>query len=266
MITQSKPQARLAKPQARLVLPELLAHRGNAAEFPENSLPALRSALDLGVRHVQFDVQLSADRQPMLLHDANLRRTAGIDCDALQMTSQELAGVVANETQRFQDRFTDVGIPTLTQAVGILQAHPAVTAFVQLERASLRAFGHEVVVHKVCEALHPVARQCVITSYDLHAVHLVRQMSSYRMGWVLSEYTALSALKCEALAPDFVICDHQLLTEHGARLWRGGWRWIVYDVVSRQQALQLAARGAYLVGTTEVRRLQREFRGLRELS
>lgn len=253
-----------SKSQVRAVLPELLALRGNAAEFPENSLPALRSALELGVRHVLFDVQLSADRQPMLLHDANLRRTAGIDRDALQMTSQELASVVANETQRFQDRFTDIGIPTLAQAAGILGAHPTVTAFVQIERASLRAFGHEVVVHKVCEALRPVARQCVITSYDLHAVHLVRQMSTHRMGWVLSEYTALSALKCEALAPDYVICDRQLLTEHGARLWRGGWRWIVYGVASHQQALELAARGVDLIGTAEVRRLQREFRGLWE--
>ena len=53
-------------------LPELIAHRGNAAEFPENTLPAIRSALDLGVRYVEFDVQMSADRQPMLLNAAYL--------------------------------------------------------------------------------------------------------------------------------------------------------------------------------------------------
>lgn len=255
-----------SKLQPRSVLPELLAHRGNVAEFPENTLPAIRSALDLGVRHVQFEVQLSADRQPILLHDSNLKRTAGVDRDALQMTLQELAEVAVNEEQRFQNRFSDLGVPTLAQAVGILGTHPTVTAFVQLERASLRAFGHEVVVHRVCELLKPIARQCVITSYDLSAVHHVRQVSSYQVGWVLSEYTSLSALKCEALAPDYVICDHQLLTDNAARLWRGTWRWVIYDVTSRQQALELAARGARLIATTEVRRLQREFRDLRALS
>ena len=48
-------------------IPELIAHRGNAAEYPENTLPALRSALELGVRFVEFDVQLTVDRQPILL-------------------------------------------------------------------------------------------------------------------------------------------------------------------------------------------------------
>ena len=53
-------------------LPDLIAHRGNAAEYPENTLPALRSALELGTRFVAVDVQLTADRQPILLRDSSL--------------------------------------------------------------------------------------------------------------------------------------------------------------------------------------------------
>src|SRR4051794_7617557 len=214
-------------------LPDLIAHRGNAAEFPENTLPALRSALDLGVRHIAFDVQLSADRQPILLHDSDLKRTAGIDRNALEMDSRELADVSVNEEQRFQKRFTDVGIPTLVQAASLLESNPAATAFVELRRASLRAFGHELMVRRITEILKPVARQCVITSSDFTAVHHVRQVSSYRVGWILPEYTRLSALKCEALGPDYLFCDHQLLTENASRLWRGPWRWAIHDVNTR---------------------------------
>jgi glycerophosphoryl diester phosphodiesterase len=58
-------------------LPTIIAHRGNAAEFPENTLEALQSAVDLGVRHVELDVQLSSDRIPLLLHDADFRRMSG---------------------------------------------------------------------------------------------------------------------------------------------------------------------------------------------
>src|SRR5262245_13208948 len=202
-------------------VPDLIAHRGNAAEFPENTLPALRSALELGALFIEFDVQLSADRQPVLLNDSDLKRTAGVDRHAYDMTGQELAEVVVNEPQRFQGRYGDVGIPTLAQAAGLLATYPAATAFVELKRASLRSFGHEIVVRKVCDALRPIARQCVIVSFDLAAVHHVRQISQFRIGWVLSEYTSLSALKCEALAPDFVLCDHQLLTEGTSKLWRG---------------------------------------------
>jgi glycerophosphoryl diester phosphodiesterase len=244
-------------------LPDLIAHRGNAAEFPENTLPALRSALDLGIRHIAIDVQLSADRQPILLHDSDLKRTSGIERSALEMESSELAEVSVNEEQRFGKRFTDLGIPTLTQAASLLESHPAATAFIELRRASLRAFGHEICVRRVAEVLKSVARQCVITSSDFTAVHHARQVTSYRVGWILSEYTRLSALKCEALGPDYLFCDQNLLTENASRLWRGPWRWAISEISSPRQAMELSARGARLVQTTQVRHLLREFRGMR---
>lgn len=246
-----------------LRLPDLIARRGNAAEYPENTLPALRSALELGAQYISFDVQLSSDRHPVLLNDSNLNRTAGLDRSALEMTSAELAEIAVNETGRFAQRFTDVGIPTLTQAVSMLESHPAATAFVNLKRASLRTFGHEIVVRRVCDILKPVARQCVLISFDLAAVHQVRKISSYRVGWVVTEYTSLSALKCEALAPDYLFCDHQLLPGGASRLWRGPWRWGIYEVSNADLALELTTRGARLVETAALREMQREFRGLR---
>jgi glycerophosphoryl diester phosphodiesterase len=51
--------------------PALIACCGNVAEVPENTLPALRSAFDLGAQHVSVDVQLSADHVPFQLHDSS---------------------------------------------------------------------------------------------------------------------------------------------------------------------------------------------------
>src|SRR5262245_7889538 len=233
-------------------IPELIARRGNVAEYPENTLPALRSALDLGARQLGFDVQLSVDRQPVLLNDSNLQRMAGVDRNALEMTWDDLAEIKVTGT--------DIGIPRLGQAVDMLAGHAATTAFVELKRASLRAFGPEAFVRKVCEVLKPVARQCVLVSADFAAVHHVRQVSPYRVGWRLSEYTNTAALKCEALAPDYLFCDHQLLTENSSKLWRGPWRWAVYDVRSAQLAMELASRGARLIETSAIRDLLRELR------
>jgi hypothetical protein len=133
---------------------------------------------------------------------------------------------------------------------------PRSSSYERARRASLRTFGQEIVVRKVCETLKPIARQCVIISFDLAAVHHVRQVSSYRIGWVLSEYSSLSALKCEALAPDYVFCDHELLTENSSKLWRGPWRWAIYEVTTRKLAMDLAARGAKLVETMAVRAMR----------
>jgi glycerophosphoryl diester phosphodiesterase len=233
-------------------LPELIARRGNVAEYPENTLPALRSALELGARHLGFDVQLSVDRQPVLLNDSNLQRIAGVDRNALEMTWEDLAEIAIPGT--------DIGIPRLGQAVDMLGSHATTTAFVELKRASLRAFGHEAVVRKVCEVLKPVARQCVLVSLDFAAVHHVRQVSPYRIGWRIAEYSNTAALKCEALAPDYLFCDQQLLTQNTSRLWRGPWRWVVYDVRTATAALEVAARGARLVETSVIRDLLREAR------
>lgn len=55
---------------------KVYAHRGNKAEYPENSLQAFTSAIDLGVDGIEVDVQLTKDQHPMIIHDETLDRTS----------------------------------------------------------------------------------------------------------------------------------------------------------------------------------------------
>jgi glycerophosphoryl diester phosphodiesterase len=57
------------------VLPAVIGHRGAAKYAPENTLAGLRKAKSLGCHWVEFDVRLTADGQPVLLHDNRLERT-----------------------------------------------------------------------------------------------------------------------------------------------------------------------------------------------
>ena len=54
----------------------LLAHRGWASRYPENSRAGIEAALRAGVPSVEIDVQLSGDGVPMVIHDAGLERHA----------------------------------------------------------------------------------------------------------------------------------------------------------------------------------------------
>jgi glycerophosphoryl diester phosphodiesterase len=54
---------------------QIAAHRGGAALAPENSLTAFRGALALGADALEFDVHLTADGEPVVIHDATLERT-----------------------------------------------------------------------------------------------------------------------------------------------------------------------------------------------
>jgi glycerophosphoryl diester phosphodiesterase len=58
-----------------LLIPRVIGHRGAAARAPENTLAGFRKAAALGCRWVEFDVRLSSDDQPVVIHDDTLDRT-----------------------------------------------------------------------------------------------------------------------------------------------------------------------------------------------
>jgi glycerophosphoryl diester phosphodiesterase len=246
--------------QPRLI--HLVAHRGNARDFPENTLPALRSAIDLGVRFLEFDVQLSTDGVPMVIHDHELVRTAGIAGCVHDLTAAELTQISVGEPARFGERFADVHIATLADTVKLLEARPQLTLFVEVKRASLHRFGHEQVMHRVGEVLRPYRAQCVVISFDLAAVHLARRTGAFKIGWVLPQYDEHARLKFEAVKPEFLFCDHEKLPGDNSRLWRGPWRWALYEIETPELALALAERGADFVETMAVQPMIEGFRAL----
>jgi glycerophosphoryl diester phosphodiesterase len=54
------------------------AHRGAAAERPENTLPSFRRALELGADALETDVHLTADRQIVAAHDEDGARMTSV--------------------------------------------------------------------------------------------------------------------------------------------------------------------------------------------
>ncbi len=53
----------------------VIAHRGNRAHAPENTLPALLEAVARGADALEFDLRVSRDGQLVLFHDPTLERT-----------------------------------------------------------------------------------------------------------------------------------------------------------------------------------------------
>jgi len=57
--------------------PKLVAHRGYARRFPENTLAAVEGAIHAGAHFVEIDVQLTSDGYPVLFHDRTTERMCG---------------------------------------------------------------------------------------------------------------------------------------------------------------------------------------------
>ena len=69
-----------------------LAHRGDWRQAPENTLEALVAAMAVpGCDGVEFDVRLSRDGVPVLLHDETLARVQGRTARVAALTATELA-------------------------------------------------------------------------------------------------------------------------------------------------------------------------------
>ena len=55
--------------------PLVIAHRGGAAQWPENTLYAFRNAIESGADALEFDVHATSDGNLVVIHDATVDRT-----------------------------------------------------------------------------------------------------------------------------------------------------------------------------------------------
>jgi glycerophosphoryl diester phosphodiesterase len=96
-------------------LPQVLAHRCGGALAPENTLAGLDVAVRHGCRGVEFDVMLSADGFPLLIHDETLARTTSGHGEVSHHTLAQLRRLDAGSW--FDPRFAAERLPTLDEAL-----------------------------------------------------------------------------------------------------------------------------------------------------
>ena len=92
-------------------------HRGYCAKYPENTMISFEAAMDLGVDAIEFDVWLTADKVPVVIHDGNCKRTCGVDVHVRDLTLEEVKKLSAHYEEKFGEEYIgqDVQIPTLEE-------------------------------------------------------------------------------------------------------------------------------------------------------
>ena len=239
------------------MLPAIVAHRGDAEHFPENTLPALEAAWRRGIAHVEFDVQVSADGVPFVIHDASLERTTRCAGDVRLTMSGQLDGVDAGEPARFGCTHAGTALPRLSAVAGLMAGLPDAHAFVEVKRASLVHHGRAHCIERVLAAIAPVLDRCVVISFDADAVRLARTAAQVRIGWVLDGDPAQLRSLLDLMNPEFVFCDHRRLPA-GRAPPAGDWTWVAYEVTDATLALDLAGRGVAMVESMAPLRLSAE--------
>ena len=89
--------------------PIILAHRGGAHEFEENTLEGFRACYERGIRGFETDIRMTKDGVLVILHDDSLDRTHNGSGAVEHKTAAELREVTTKKGQKllFLDEFLE---------------------------------------------------------------------------------------------------------------------------------------------------------------
>ena len=96
-------------------LMEVTAHRGASVKYPENTMAAFKGAKELSADWIELDVQQTKDRELIILHDTNLKRTTGLNKNTWDATLEEVRSLDAGSF--FSEEFKGEVIPTLEEVL-----------------------------------------------------------------------------------------------------------------------------------------------------
>ncbi len=98
--------------------PLVFAHRGDCAHAPENTLAAFKMAADKGAPAIELDVNLSVDKQVVVIHDSAVDRTTNGHGNVRSLPLAALRDLDAGAW--FSEQFRGERIPTLEEVFATL--------------------------------------------------------------------------------------------------------------------------------------------------
>lgn len=239
----------------------LIAHRGYPDAYPENSVAGVEAALEAGARFVEFDIQLTRDGVPVVVHDDSLSRVGDSEEEIATLDWQTLSQRSIGESGRFGSRFAQNRIPRLSDMLALVDRYSGVTAFVEIKRESLERFGRSSVVEAVCGVLRQASSRCVTISFDAPALRSAREHGAQALGLVIEPWSEESRREAEDLSPDYLFIRSDRIPEGDRPLWPGRWRWAVYVVDDPDSARALRRRGADMIETDRFPTMLEALRG-----
>lgn len=162
-----------------------VAHRGYAAAAPENTLPAFEAAVRAGATVVEFDVRVTADGVPVVIHDRTVDRTTTGHGRVWDLCWDEIAALDAGV--RFSPAFAGVRVPSLAQVSDLLA--PA-TAELLVEIKSPATLDEvKTVIAELGE--RDLLGRTVVQSFDPDVIRKVRDVApDVRRGLLLFRFDA----------------------------------------------------------------------------
>src|SRR5215216_220607 len=161
--------------------PLIIGHRGASAVAPENTMAAFREAISVGANGIEFDVRLTRDRVPVVIHDSTLHRTAGLPQRVADLTWTELENMnVGSWFARFKNlapgSFANETIPNLKQLFTLFESND-LSLFLEMKCDS--RLEHRPLAEACCQLIdeHSFKDRVIIECFDLTALTVVKNIN-----------------------------------------------------------------------------------------
>lgn len=155
-------RGRSGHPQLHMLRQWRYAHRGlHRNGVPENSMAAFRNALEHGYG-LELDVHLLADGNLAVIHDASLKRTAGVGVNIETLTTKQLSDY------RLED--TEEGIPTFGQVLDLVNGRAPMIVELKSENVNFAELSLAA-----CKMLEGYQGVYCIESFDPRCIRWLRK-------------------------------------------------------------------------------------------
>jgi glycerophosphoryl diester phosphodiesterase len=129
-------------------VPLIIAHRGDSANRPENTIAACKQAIGVGADVIEVDVQLSKDGHVLVIHDVSVNRTTDGTGSVREMTLAEVKKLTAGNPKKFGTQYKDEKVPTLGELLDAIRGK-AKHLLVEIKHDSVETVGEEGIEAKV---------------------------------------------------------------------------------------------------------------------
>ncbi len=144
---------------------QIWAHRGASRYAPENTIPAFELAIAQGAEGVEFDVQLSADGEVVVIHDETLGRTTDGEGD---VGAHSLAELQALDASAGREGYEGVRVPTLREVLDVV-APTSLAINIELKNSEVPYPGLEQKVLAMI-AEYRVTDRVVLSSFNHYSL------------------------------------------------------------------------------------------------
>ncbi|HEX2113724.1 MAG TPA: glycerophosphodiester phosphodiesterase [Alphaproteobacteria bacterium] len=225
-------------------IPQIIGHRGAKVNAPENTLVSIKKAHEEGATWVEFDVKLTSDGVPILIHDATLERTTNGQGEVCNRSLEDIRRLDAGRW--FGPAFAGERVPTLAEALDFMAAR-GMGFNLEVKPCPGRARETAEVAARMVEERWPADCPApIFSSFSLDSLDAVRKTApDVALGYLVEKLPVdwrenAQTLGCAAIHP-----NHRYLSREQVReIKSAGYALLAWTVNETGRGRDLLAWGA----------------------